>query len=72
MDYTQLNPICMIMDYVDHDMWGILQLAKECKLAMYSPCNIIYFKILLSPCKVVHVPIIKCLIISPQEYDHAS
>ena len=38
MDYTKLNPICMIMDYVEHDMWGILQLAKESKLAMYVSC----------------------------------
>lgn len=35
MDYTKLHPICMIMDYVEHDMWGILQYAKEEKLAMY-------------------------------------
>ena len=34
MDYTKLNPICMIMDYVDHDMWGILQFAKESHLQM--------------------------------------
>lgn len=34
MDYTKLNPICMIMDYVDHDMWGILQFAKESHLPM--------------------------------------
>lgn len=43
MDYTKLNPICMIMDYVDHDMWGILQLAKECKLPMYSLLDLIHF-----------------------------
>ena len=35
MQYTQLKPICMVMDYVDHDMWGLIQLAKEQKLAMY-------------------------------------
>ena len=31
---TKLNPICMIMEYVDHDMWGILQFAKESHLPM--------------------------------------
>lgn len=34
MQYTKLKPICMIMDYVDHDMWGLIQLAKEQKLPM--------------------------------------
>lgn len=35
MAYNELKPICMIMDYIDHDMWGLLQLAKESKLSMY-------------------------------------
>ena len=35
MKYSELKPICMVMDYVDHDMWGLLQLAKELKLAMF-------------------------------------
>ena len=39
MKYSQLNPICMVMDYVDHDMWGLLQYAKESKLLMYE-CDI--------------------------------
>ena len=34
MKYSELKPICMVMDYVEHDMWGLLQLAKELKLAM--------------------------------------
>ena len=71
MDYTKLNPICMIMDYVDHDMWGILQLAKECKLPMYSPLDVIHVKILCNSCKVVYVPIVECTIIPSQKHDHA-
>ena len=72
MDYTKLNPICMIMDYVDHDMWGILQLAKECKLPMYSSLSEIHFKILRNSCQVVYVPIVECALLPSQKYDYAS
>lgn len=34
LQYTELKPICMIMEYVEHDMWGILQYARDQKLAM--------------------------------------
>lgn len=43
MDYTKLNPICMIMDYVDHDMWGILQFAKESHLPIYSSIHVKWY-----------------------------
>lgn len=59
MDYTKLNPICMIMDYVEHDMWGILQLAKESKLAMYVSCVEYYVQLCSNPREVVHVSIAK-------------
>lgn len=34
MRYNELKPICMVMDYVDHDMWGLLQYARDSKLPM--------------------------------------
>ena len=38
MKYSELQPICLIMDYVDHDMWGLLQFARESKLALWGEC----------------------------------
>ncbi|OAO13167.1 cyclin-dependent kinase [Blastocystis sp. ATCC 50177/Nand II] len=43
MKYSELKPICMVMDYVEHDMWGLLQLAKELKLAIYSPIHVKWY-----------------------------
>ena len=35
LDYSKLNPICMIMEYVEHDLWGFLQYTRDKKLALY-------------------------------------
>ena len=37
LEYSKLNPICMIMEYVEHDMWGFLQYSRDKKLALYVP-----------------------------------
>ena len=37
LEYSKLNPICMIMEYVEHDMWGFLQYTRDKKLALYVP-----------------------------------
>ena len=43
LEYSKLSPICMIMEYVEHDMWGFLQYTRGKKLALYRP-----------PCSVTH------------------
>lgn len=44
LEYSKLNPICMIMEYVEHDMWGFLQYTRDKKLALYVSSRSVMYR----------------------------
>ena len=44
LEYSKLNPICMIMEYVEHDMWGFLQYTRDKKLALYVSLRSVMYR----------------------------